>query len=109
MSTRIAFTIANCRTYYKNYASLRSNHDAEEIDKFYDDLIRAIKQNLANYTILCENFNVKIGLKSNPSKVAFGNFRSLDRNERGEMLSNFLLKHDLYHTNSFFQKKEHRR
>jgi len=56
---------------------------------FYENLTRTIKQNLANYIIICGDFNAK--LKSDPSEVVLGNFRSVDRDEREEMLLSFLL------------------
>jgi len=113
MSTKIAFiilqlTVKHTIKIIQVYAPI-SYCDDEQVDIFYKDLIRAIKQNPASYIIICGDFNAKMELKFDPSEVVLGNFRSINRNERREMLLSFLLEHNLYQMNSFFQKKEHRK
>jgi len=46
----------------------------------------------------------KIELKSDLSKVAFGNFKSLNRNQCGQMQQNFLL-HDTTFTRSIVSSR----
>jgi len=90
MSTRIALILQLTAKFTIKIIQVDAP-TSDEIDMFYEDFTKAIKQNPASYTIICRDFNTKIGLKSDPSEVALGNFGSLDRNEHGKMLLSFLL------------------
>lgn len=39
-----------------------TNHTDEQVDIFYEEVAAAIKQNPEHYTIICGDFNAKIGL-----------------------------------------------
>ncbi|XP_072401726.1 uncharacterized protein [Diabrotica undecimpunctata] len=86
-----------------------TDHPDEEIEDFYDDISAALKETLTHNTIICGDFNAKIGLNQDEQETALGKFLSKGRNERGETLLEFLLQQNLYQMNSFFSKKDHRR
>ena len=43
------------------------------------------------YSILCGDFNAKMGTKQDTAEAALGNFRLPGRNERGEVMLEYLL------------------
>ncbi|XP_057667257.1 craniofacial development protein 2-like [Diorhabda carinulata] len=84
-------------------------HTDEEVDIFYGDIEKALKENRCYYTFIMGDFNAKIGKQTDMSEVAIGSFGIVGRNERGQTLIDFLHNQKLYVMNSFFQKKLHRR
>ena len=63
-----------------------SDHSEDEMEIFYDDITKALNQVTTHFTIICGDFNAKMGRKSDPTEIALGKFGSEGRNEHGEML-----------------------
>ncbi|XP_030747668.1 craniofacial development protein 2-like [Sitophilus oryzae] len=111
VSTRGIYAIFKINTRYnlkvvQVYAPT-TEHTDEEIETFYDDLCTAISNNHTHFTVVCSDFNAKLGTKLDPSETPLGNFGSPGRNDRGDILLNFLLEKNLFQMNSFFHKKPH--
>lgn len=86
-----------------------SDHDDEEIDMFYDHITTALNEQSTQFTILCGDFNAKMGTKSDINEFSMGSFGLEGRNDRGETLLSFLLQNNLFQMNSFFQKRKNRK
>src|SRR5713101_6851920 len=82
-----------------------STCDEEEIENFYEELDKAMNKNKEHFTILMGDFNAKIGKNINNIPL-IGKFGLGNRNERGDLLEEFLGKQQLYIMNTFFMKKE---
>lgn len=63
----------------------------QDIEIFYDNISSAPSEAHTHFTILCGDFNTKIGLNAHESELCLGNFGSDGRNNRGTALLNFLL------------------
>lgn len=59
---------------------------------FYEDTSRAKSEKLTNLTILCGDFNAKTGKTINTSEHVLRNHGSENRDDRGEIIVNFMLK-----------------
>lgn len=113
ISTRVVYLVLKLNEKYnikviQVYAPT-SSHPDEEVDIFYEEITSALNETSTHFTIICGDFNAKIGTKLDTSESSLGNFGSEGRNARGETLLGFLLQHNLYQMNSFFKKKAHRR
>lgn len=86
-----------------------TGHPDEEAESFYEDVARAMLENRTHYMTLIGDFNAKIGCKKDEAEIALGSHGMGVRNERGEMLVQFLLQHNLYVINTFFKKKANRK
>lgn len=113
VSTRVAYVTLKLNNRYKlkiiQVYAPTTQHPDEEVEDFYDDISVALKDTPTHFTILCGDFNAKLGLKEDEAETSLGNFGTLGRNERGETLLGFLLQNNLFQMNSFFVKKLHRR
>ncbi|XP_044760798.1 craniofacial development protein 2-like [Coccinella septempunctata] len=113
VSTRVVYAILRINNRYdvkviQVYAPT-TDHTDEEVEILYDDLGAALSNNPSHFTIVCGDFNAKIGTNMDPSETALGNFGSPGRNDRGNTLLNFLLEKNLFLMNSFYYKKLQRR
>lgn len=86
-----------------------STHDDEEVERFYEDVEKALNENPSHYQYLIGDFNAKLGKREEDSEVSIGSFSNDQRNERGTTLLNFLQQHNLYAMNSFFAGKPQRK
>lgn len=62
-----------------------------------------------HYTILCRDFNSKVGLRADVSDTTLGIFGSEGRSGRGETLLWFQLHNNLFLINSFFHNENESR
>lgn len=86
-----------------------SKSDDESIEKLYEDIEQARKLENTYYTIITGDFNAKIGEKQQHDSEYIGNFGLGQRNDRGNMLVNFLNDQKLYCLNTFFKKQPQRK
>ncbi|XP_045460954.1 uncharacterized protein LOC123671253 [Harmonia axyridis] len=112
-STRVICLVLKLNTRYnikiiQVYAPT-SDHTDEEVDLFYDDIKNALSDQQAHYSILCGDFNAKMGTRSDVAEFSLGNYGLEGRNDRGETLLGFLLQNNLFQMNSFFPKRPNRR
>ncbi|XP_072375853.1 uncharacterized protein [Diabrotica undecimpunctata] len=82
VSTRVTYATFKKKTRYylkviQAYAPTTEYTD-EEIEVFYDDLSTAITNDRTHFTVICGDFNAKIGTKTGTSRkiTALGNFGS---------------------------------
>ncbi|XP_044766144.1 craniofacial development protein 2-like [Coccinella septempunctata] len=83
--------------------------DDEEVDSLYDDITTALTDKQTQYTIICGDFNAEIGMKQDTAETSLGNFGLPGRNERGEIMLDYLLQNNLFQMNSFYKKILNRR
>lgn len=108
VTTPVTYLIASLNLKYnlkiiQAYAPT-TEHPDEEVESFYDDITKAMSEKKTLCMMLIRDFNAKIGCKEDKDKIALGN-RGIDvRNERGEMLVEFLLQHNLYAINTIFKE-----
>lgn len=86
-----------------------SKAEEEEIERFYEDLTKARQMEKAHFVIVMGDFNAKIGERKQGDTDYVGNFGLGERNERGETLTNYLDKENLYCLNTFFKKPKQRK
>uniref|UniRef100_A0A7I4Y8T5 Reverse transcriptase domain-containing protein n=1 Tax=Haemonchus contortus TaxID=6289 RepID=A0A7I4Y8T5_HAECO len=91
-----------------NCYSPHSTADEEELDAFYDQLEEIIHNEKSFYKFVVGDFNARLG-EAREEEFRIGRFGMGDRNENGNRLAGLLSAARLFHGNSFFQKKEHRR
>ena len=84
-----------------------SAHSDADVDAVYEDIEEMLSKHRAKYNIVLGDFNAKIGTGN--TELCTGKFGLGTRNDRGDMLINFSLKHKLKIMNSFFEKKAQRR
>ena len=86
-----------------------TSYEEEEIEKFYEDLEKAIHTSPSYYTIIMGDFNAKIGIKDEKEEIrGMGPHGIGTRNERGERLINFTEGNRFYITNTLFKKAKKR-
>lgn len=85
----------------------RARNYPEEYNTFYDQLNKTYHDTKrhSTITILAGDFNSKLGLKQNNTESFMGAFGKGSRNRNGNVLSNFLMEHSLYATNTHFRHK----
>lgn len=80
VSTRVIYAIFKINTRYNlkvvQVYTPTTEHTDEEIETFYDDLCTAISNNHTHFTVVCGDFNAKLGTKLDPSETALCNFGS---------------------------------
>lgn len=113
ISERVAYVIMSLNKHYNMkiiqvYAPT-SDHSDEEIESLYEDIETANQETKCHYTFIMGDFNAKVGKQMDDSETAMGNFGSEGRNERGQMLLDFLHHHNLHLMNTYFKKKPQRR
>lgn len=113
ISNRVIYLVIRLNNRYElkiiHIYAPTTQHSDEEVEMFYDEIDTALRDHHTQFTILCGDFNAKIGMKENDTETALGKFGSEGRNDRGETLLGYLLQNNLYDMNSFFQKKPKRR
>lgn len=77
ISTRVICLVLRLNTRYcikiiQTYAPI-SSHTDEEVELFYDDIRDALSGQKTHYTILCGDFNAKMGIRLNDTEFALGN------------------------------------
>lgn len=81
--------------------------DNSTLEEFYAS-IEPLLQEKTTYTVLCGDFNAKLGTGEEGEKF-IGKFGLGMRNERGERLAEFVEAEQLYIMNSFFKKRLNKR
>lgn len=74
------------------------------IEELYEDISRARNLENTHYVIITGDFNAKIGKKQPGDTNYIGNFDLGERNDRGDMLVNFVNNEKLYCMNTFLSK-----
>ncbi|KAK6733672.1 hypothetical protein RB195_017431 [Necator americanus] len=90
-----------------NCYSPTSATDESELDAFYEELEEVVR-NEKSYKFVVGDFNAKLG-KATEEEYRIGRFGLGDRNENGNRLAGLLSAARLFHGNSLFMKKDHRR
>ncbi|KAK6744625.1 hypothetical protein RB195_011384 [Necator americanus] len=91
-----------------NCYSPKSAADESELDAFYEELEEVARNEKCFYKFVVGDFNAKLG-KATEEEYRIGRFGLLDRNENGNRLAGLLSAARLFHGNSLFMKKDHRR
>ncbi|KAK6763193.1 hypothetical protein RB195_023780 [Necator americanus] len=91
-----------------NCYSPTSAADESELDAFYEELEEVISNEKSFYKFVVGDFNAKLG-KATEKEYRIGRFGLGDRNENGNSLAGLLSAARLFHGNSLFMKKGHRR
>ncbi|XP_052742326.1 craniofacial development protein 2-like [Bicyclus anynana] len=112
VSSRVAFLVLRITKRYslkviQVYAPT-STHPDEEVEVLYEDISKAIHASNSYYNVVMGDFNAKLGERSG-SELKVGRFGYGQRNDRGQMLADFMEKEGLFMMNSFFKKPPHRK
>ncbi|KAK6761736.1 hypothetical protein RB195_022716 [Necator americanus] len=91
-----------------NCYSPTSAADGSESDAFYEELEEVIRNEKSFYKFVVGDFNAKLE-KTTEEEYRIGRFGLGDRNENGNRLAGLLSAARLFHGNSLFVKKDHRR
>ena len=112
LSERVAGIIIRLNKRYKmkiiSVYAPTSTHSDEEVEKFYEDIEKALGEHKTQFTYVLGDYNAKVG-KYTSGISAIGKFGIGDRNERGDSLVNFAETHSLKIANTFYKKKESRK
>jgi len=113
VSPRVCYVILKLNRRYnikiiQAYAPT-SQHSGEDIRSFYDDVAQAMSSFPAYFTVLAGDLNAKLRKKQTEEETSLGCYEIGERNERGNLLLQFLLHHQLAAMNTFFRKAEHRK
>ncbi|KAK6730364.1 hypothetical protein RB195_007057 [Necator americanus] len=79
-----------------------------ELDAFYEELEEVVRNEESFYKFVVGDFNAKLE-KATEEEYRIGRFTLGDRNENGNRLAGLLSAVRLFHGNSLFMKKDHRR
>lgn len=83
-------------------------HNDDEIEEIYDRLYQILKMTKSEeYMILLGDWNAQVGEKKDENIV--GRYGLRKRNDRGERLIEFCIKHKLVIANTIFQNHKRRR
>ncbi|XP_072025155.1 craniofacial development protein 2-like [Amphiura filiformis] len=85
-----------------------TDYEDVEVEEFYEDIDKAIKDNKGKYTIVMGDLNAKVGECKNGEESILGKFGVGERNRRGEMLLEFAAEQKLIIANTFFKKDKKR-
>lgn len=112
VSPRVAYLTLRLNSRYtlkiiQTYAPTATQND-EDIENFYDDINTALRQKPSHYTLVIGDFNAKLGHKQDDSETPMGSHGFGTRNDRGQVLLDFLQQNNLYAMNSFFKKAPQR-
>ncbi|KAK6749844.1 hypothetical protein RB195_002073 [Necator americanus] len=91
-----------------NCYSPTSAADESELDAFYEELEEVVHNEKSFYKFVVGDFNAKLG-KATEEEYRIGTFGLGDRNENSNRLAGLLSAARLFHGNSLFMKKDHRR
>lgn len=84
--------------------------EEEDITSFYKDLETVLEElPKKDIKIISGDWNAKVGKGNESYENAMGRYGYGDRNERGEKLLEFALKHDMTICNTMFQQKDSRK
>ncbi|CAH2227113.1 jg27163 [Pararge aegeria aegeria] len=72
----------------------------------YEDISKAIHASITYYSVVMGGYNARLGKRSG-AELRVGQFGYGQRNERGQMLADFMEKEGLFMTSSFFEKRPH--
>lgn len=113
VSNRVAYLIIRLSGRYslkviQVYAPT-SAHSDEEVEDMYQDINKALHNTTkTHFNVVMGDFNAKVGVQMcDESRVGPHGFGS--RNDRGQMLVNFLEQEELFLMNSFFKKQPQRK
>ena len=85
-----------------------SDYEDETVERFYEELEKAVDKKACGHHIVMGDFNAKTGVRNiknmNENTKCIGPFGTGIRNERGERLLDFAEENDLVQTSSFFLK-----
>lgn len=109
ISDRIAVLNINLSNYTKTWTIIQAYAPTEqaaesEIESFYADLAKAIRNYTNNHIILMGDFNAQIGEKQYEEEYVLGKHGLGKRSPNGQRLVEFLLEHNLTLLNSVFKK-----
>ncbi|KAK6735493.1 hypothetical protein RB195_018608 [Necator americanus] len=93
---------------HQYHHSPTSAADESELDAFYGELEKVVLNEKSFYKFVVGDFNAKLG-KATEEEYRIGRFGLGDRNENGNRLAGLLSAAHLFHGNSLFMKKDHRR
>ncbi|KAK6760624.1 hypothetical protein RB195_021908 [Necator americanus] len=82
--------------------------DKSDLDAFYEELEEVVRNEKSFYKFVVGDFNAKLG-KATEEEYSIGRFGLGDRIENGNRLAGLLSAARLFHGNSLFMKKDHRR
>ncbi|KAK6764424.1 hypothetical protein RB195_024664 [Necator americanus] len=91
-----------------NCYSPTSVADEPELDAFYEELEEVIRNEKSIYKFVVDNFNARLR-EATKEEYRNGRFGLGDRNENDNRLDGLLSAARLFHGNSLFMKKDHRR
>ncbi|KAK6734022.1 hypothetical protein RB195_017660 [Necator americanus] len=91
-----------------NCYSPTSAADESELNAFYEELEEVVRNEKSFYKFVVGDFNAKLG-KATEEECRIGRFGLGDRNENGNRLAGLLSAARLFHGNSLFMEKDHRR
>ncbi|KAK6736838.1 hypothetical protein RB195_019498 [Necator americanus] len=91
-----------------NCYSRTSAANESKLDAFYEELEEVIRNEKSFYKFVVGDFNAKLG-KATGEEYRIGRFGLGYRNENGNCLAGLLSTVPLFHGNSLFMKKDHRR
>ena len=83
-------------------------YEDSEVETFYEDIDKAIRDNKGKYTIVMGDLNAKVGKRKVGEEKTMGSFGFGDRNRRGEMLIEFATEQKLVIANTHFKKGKKR-
>lgn len=89
------------------YAPTKNSED-EEVYNLYEEITQALTTHKTHYNLIIGDFNAKIG-KRERDETSIGNYGYGERNDRGDVLVDYLEEHRLYATNTFFKKNPKRK
>ncbi|KAK6755335.1 hypothetical protein RB195_013983 [Necator americanus] len=92
----------------RNVGGAASTADESELDAFYEELEEVVRNEKSFYKFVVGDFNAKLG-KATEEEYRIGRFGPGDQNENGNRLAELLSAARLFHANSLFMKKDHRR
>ncbi|KAH1028830.1 hypothetical protein HUJ05_002158 [Dendroctonus ponderosae] len=81
----------------------------EELEEFYNDVIKAYKETPSKLNILIGDLNAKLEQRYEGHETAFGLHGFGKKNDGGTMLLEFLLEHNMYAMNSISKKSPKRK
>ncbi|KAK6764350.1 hypothetical protein RB195_024613 [Necator americanus] len=91
-----------------NCYSPTSAADDSELEAFYEELEEVVRNEKSFYKFVVRDFNAKLE-KATEEEYRIGRFGLGDRNENGNRLPGLLSAARLFHKNSLFMRKDHRR
>lgn len=86
-----------------------STADEELVEKLYEDITHARNLEKSHYVIITGDFNAKVGKRKLGDSDYIGNFGLGYRNNRGEILTNFINSEKLFCLNTFYKKQTQRK